>query len=233
MRPDPRTGIGLSSGALRGGSILAGLFLSAILFPGCGPRLIPPERPMARVEVGYVENGTASWYGSDFHGRKTSSGETYNMHDMTAAHRTLPFQTVVRVENTATGGRADVRINDRGPFVAGRFLDLSYGAAKALEIVGPGTAKVQMTVIGLGPPSPDAFWLQIGAFAEIKNAERLKERMTKQFPGTTVFEHTARGGIYYRVRVGIFRSENEAREASSRLAREGFSPLLVRADDIP
>ena len=133
---------------------------------GCLPksRLIRPktEMPEDAYEVfgqiyyplktaeGFSQMGIASWYGSDFHGRTTSNGETYNMFAMTAAHTILPFETVVLVRNLENGKEAKVRINDRGPFVSGRVIDLSFRAAKEIGIVEPGTARVQDSGVGRG-----------------------------------------------------------------------------------
>ncbi len=101
----------------------------------------------------YVEEGVASWYGVPFNGRRTSNGEIYDMHEFTAAHRTLPFDAVVRVTNLRNGKQTQVRINDRGPFVADRIIDLSLSAAQAIEMVGPGTAQVRLEIIA--GPNPD------------------------------------------------------------------------------
>ena len=143
--------------------------------------------PMKEVSPGFRMKGVASWYGHKFHGRPTASGEIYNMHDLTAAHKTLPLGTYVRVHNLENDRRVDVRINDRGPFVRGRIIDLSYTAANRIGIVGPGTARVE--VIALATPTPSgsgnqrvskpvdlhagSFTFQIGAFVNRDNAERL------------------------------------------------------------
>jgi hypothetical protein len=125
----------------------------------------------------YVEEGVASWYGVPFNGRRTSNGEIYDMHEFTAAHRTLPFNAVVRVTNLRNGKQTQVRINDRGPFVADRVIDLSLSAAEAIEMVGPGTAQVRLEVIA-GPSSEKgSFAVQVGAFREQENAQRLKVEM--------------------------------------------------------
>ena len=100
------------------------------------------------VNVGDTASGTASWYGPDFHGKKTSNGETYNMNAMTAAHKTLPMNTMVRVTNLGNGAQTTVRINDRGPFVAGRIIDLSKAAATSIGMIGTGTARVKLEVVG-------------------------------------------------------------------------------------
>ena len=158
-------------------------------------------QPLAHAK-GFNQRGRASWYGRDFHGKKTANGETYNMYAMTAAHKTLPFSTYVSVRNLENNRKIEVRINDRGPFVRGRIIDLSYTAAKKLGVVGPGTANVE--IIALGTPNrPDIskstgqsytpsnyyqgnFTIQIGAFSEWTNAEsemfglsRLQETIRK------------------------------------------------------
>jgi rare lipoprotein A len=96
---------------------------------------------------GYAETGVASWYGKKFHGRQTANGERYDMYGMTAAHKTLPFGTMVEVTNLTNGKKVTVRINDRGPFIRGRIIDLTYTAAKKIDMIGPGTAKVRIRVV--------------------------------------------------------------------------------------
>src|SRR5262245_47692786 len=127
------------------------LALLAGLTAGCGPkrrvRGIPPppavSTPSAKpVQIGETETGIASWYGHPYHGRRAASGEIYDMEQLTAAHRTLPFQTWVRVENLTNRKTVEVRITDRGPFVDGRIIDLSHAAAKSIDMIGPGTARV-------------------------------------------------------------------------------------------
>lgn len=118
---------------------------------GCGRDRGPVTSPKGGVaRPGQTETGLASWYGPTYHGRTTASGEKYNMFDMTAAHRTLPFGTKVRVRNLANGKEVAVRINDRGPFVRGRILDLSYAAAKELEMTRTGTARIRLEVLSAG-----------------------------------------------------------------------------------
>lgn len=148
MKPGDRPGNG--EGAVggrrmvslaRGAAFAAGLALLAAS-GGCGPKA-PPGAGPARPGVG--ETGDASWYGPTFHGRRTASGERYNMMGLTAAHKTLPFQTYVRVTSRANGRSLVVRINDRGPFVHGRVIDLSYAAARILDLTSAGVAKVTLS----------------------------------------------------------------------------------------
>ena len=124
------------------------ILLASIVFAGgCAPRKAPSATPASIAPQG-VETGQASWYGKAHQGHLTASGERFDMHALTAAHRTLPFGTIVRVTHLKSGRSVDVRINDRGPFHSGRIIDLSYEAARKLGIVGGGTARVKVTVIG-------------------------------------------------------------------------------------
>ena len=194
---------------------------------------------------GFEQKGIASWYGKKFHGRKTSNGETYNMHAMTAAHKTLPLGTYVRVFNLDNGLSADLRVNDRGPFVRGRIIDLSYAGAKKLGILGPGTARVRLVALGAPSqtPTPDEnpkyvpvdyysgnFTFQVGAFAERGNAERLVAKLQKRYKNahmTTFFDGRR---TFYRVRVGRTGSLEEAVTYEQELVREGFPETFIVAE---
>ncbi len=181
---------------------------------------------------GFVQSGIASWYGSDFHGKKTSNGETYDMHAMTSAHKTLPLGVYVKVTNRSNGRDTVVRINDRGPFVVGRIIDLSYSAAKELRVVEGGTAPVKIEALGYladtvkgkmtyrPPPSYDkgSFGIQVGAFATLENARKMADSLKKRFGVASIQEAVVNGARYYRVRVGNYSSLKEAerfREHSS------------------
>ena len=174
-----------------------------------------------RNHSGFVEEGRASWYGKKFHGRKTSNGETYDMYAMTAAHKTLPMGVYVRVTNTQTGQQTVVRVNDRGPFVAGRIIDLSYSAANKVGVVGPGTAPVRIEALGFKAGSSSAgqivytqpksydigtFSVQVGAFSVRSNAERLAAEMRVKYGHTAINEGWVNGTRFYRVWVGSFPS---------------------------
>ncbi len=198
--------------------------------------------PTAR---GFEQTGTASWYGRKFHGRKTSSGETYNMYALTAAHKTLPLGTYVRVHHLGSGRSVDVRINDRGPFVRDRIIDLSYAAAKRLGIVGPGTGRVRVVALGAprGTSSTGAkaqyepvdyysgnFTFQVGAFAERTNAVRLVAKLDKRYKNahmTTFFDGQR---TFYRVRVGRSESLEEAIGYEQELIRDGFPETFIVAE---
>ena len=171
--------------------------------------------------AGYVEEGIASWYGPDFHGGRTSTGETYDMHAMTGAHPTLPLPTWVRVTNLTNGKSVVVRLNDRGPFARGRIIDLSRAAAEALDMVRAGTARVEVRSLAAGgaasaampaaaPVAPVAaaapavaYYAQAGAFGSRDNAEALAGRLRAAgIEGVTVTESAADGNPLFRVRAG-------------------------------
>ncbi len=136
-----------------------------------------PPRPVAAVEV-----GVASWYGHPYHGRAAASGEVYDMEQYTAAHRTLPFGTLVRVTNLDNSKYVDVRINDRGPFVDDRIVDLSRAAASAIDLIGPGTARVRLEILqAVQAPAPGFYVVQVGAFQYRANAERLRAEMEARY----------------------------------------------------
>src|SRR5215472_9125555 len=165
------------------------LLLAMAVLGGCGhkksARRIPSPpgvralvRAPVNVQPGDTEMGLASWYGHPYHGRAAANGEIYDMEKMTAAHRTLPFNTWVRVYDLDNNKSTEVRIIDRGPFVDGRIIDLSHAAARDIDMVGPGTARVRMEVIRApGHATPAIFGVQVGAFRDRANAERLRARM--------------------------------------------------------
>jgi rare lipoprotein A len=181
----------------------------------------------------YVEEGIASWYGPPFHGRRTSNGEIYDMNEFTAAHRTLPFNTAVRVTNLRNGKQTEVRINDRGPFVANRVIDLSHSAAEAIEMIGPGTAPVRLEVLSGSPPQSGFFGVQVGAFQVQENAERLKAQLAARYSPLIVVPYDSPNGMFYRVRVGRLPSEEAARQLAAQLqANEQFTiTFVVRLDE--
>jgi rare lipoprotein A len=180
------------------------------------------------VRLGWTERGQASWYGNPFHGQRTASGERYDMYLMTAAHRELPIGTVVEVRNLANDRRVQVRINDRGPFVRGRILDLSYSAALELDMVRTGTADIELRVVEMGqlPPSPGAvLTVQVGAFQDRARADALVARLGDDFGDARVEESLP----WYRVRVGTFADLGAAQELQNRLLKRGFRSIVTRA----
>jgi rare lipoprotein A len=177
------------------------------------------------------EEGKASWYGAPFHGRKASNGEIYDMNKLTAAHRTLPFNTVVRVINLNNGKSTTVRITDRGPFVDNRIIDLSYAAARQIESIGPGVVPVRLEILSAIDPTAGFFTVQIGAFRERANAERLRNRLSSTYSPVAIQSFESSDGSYYRVHVGKVSGEDAAKKLGERLhQREGVKPLIFRVD---
>ena len=225
--------------------LLAGLLLLVTL--AChhrrGPK-VPPPVPMK----GNVQEGVSSWYGKEFDGRPTSSGEIFDMHALTAAHRTLPLGTTIQVTNLDNGREAVLKVNDRGPFIAGRILDCSYGAAKKLGFAGAGLARVRIEVIkpgrerprrgpppsetlitGPGLPSPvldGSFCVQAGAFTVRDNALRFRDQLASVFGDAYVVEF--RG--FYRVRVGHLNAEEQADALRGRIQKYGIESFVTRND---
>ncbi len=192
---------------------------------------------------GYSESGLASWYGGKFHGRRTSCGEIYDMFSMTAAHKTLPMNTKLLVKNLENGKETVVRVNDRGPFVRGRIIDLSFKAAQILGIANKGIAKVQVTALGeeeirhLGEEpslvyndlSAGEYYVQIGAFAENSNAAKLQKRFIDAgFPAVIEkdldMEHPS-----YRVQVYAGKTLEKAKQAENALLQRGYTGAFVIA----
>ena len=182
--------------------------------------------------AGYSEEGNASWYGLPFNGRRASNGEIYDMNKLTAAHRTLPFETVVRVTNLNNGKTTTVRITDRGPFVDNRIIDLSQAAAREIESIGPGVVPVRLEVLGNVDVSAGFFTVQVGAFRERTNAERLRERLTASYSPIFIQQIEAGQNSFYRVRVGKISGEEAAQQYADQLrSKEGFTPFVVRLDE--
>jgi rare lipoprotein A len=191
-----------------------------------------PKTPPAPAPVGYTEVGNASWYGKPFHGRRASNGETYDMYKLTAAHRTLPFDTMVRVTNLNNGKSTTVRITDRGPFVENRIIDLSLAAAREIESVGPGVVPVRLEVLGDVNVEEGYFTVQVGAFRERANAERLRDRLSPGYDPIFIQHYDSSEGTFYRLRVGRVSGEDAAKELAEQLrAKEGFTTLVFRLDD--
>jgi rare lipoprotein A len=180
----------------------------------------------------FEESGMASWYGAPYHNRRGSNGEVYNMNAMTAAHRTLPLGSIVRVTNVKTGHAAVVRITDRGPFVEGRILDLSLAAAKALDVYLPGVAKIRLEVLQVPLPiDTGGRWaVQIGSFAGEKNASELAEHLQRRYRSAKVLRFASPIGDWWvRVRVRDDDRERAQTVARETATREG-SVFLVRLD---
>jgi rare lipoprotein A len=212
--------------------LLFAVILLVTLAAGCSS---PAPKPVyfPGYPIGYVERGTASWYGPGFHGNKTANGEQYDMHKLTAAHRTLPLGSIAVVRSATTGKEVTVRINDRGPFAKGRVLDLSYGGARMLGMIGQGTDQIELRVIGFQGRTADMGFLrvQIGSFAEPQNAATLLHRAQRIYPGGRVQAVDLPNGRRYRVQVGEFKTETQAESAATKLEADlGLDSFVFRDD---
>ena len=211
------------------------------------PRHIPPSAtgnapytalgkryvPLASA-AGYVRRGVASWYGEKFHGRRTSSGEPYDMFAMTAAHPTLPLPSFARVENLANGRAVVVKVNDRGPFLHDRIIDLSYAAAHKLGIAAAGTGRVEVRAITVAPAASEPvaeILIQVGAFAEIANAEAMRETLRRAGYPLIAPPEPATDSALHRVRVGPYSSHAEAQTARQKLEELLARPVAMVAPD--
>jgi peptidoglycan lytic transglycosylase len=200
----------------------------------------PPAAPRKRrkdgsipVAAGHTEEGEASWYGAPFHGRQASNGEIYDMNKLTAAHRTLPFETMVRVTNQKNGKSAIVRITDRGPFVNNRIIDLSYAAARQIESIGPGVVPVRIEVLSTASdPEAGFFTIQVGSFRDQANADRLRARLAPSYSPIFIKRYGAGDSAFYRVHVGKVSGEEAAEKFGEELrSREGVVPMVIRLDE--
>jgi rare lipoprotein A len=200
-----------------------------LLTAGCAKKKrMPPAPPFPKSGV---QVGIASWYGVPYHGRATSSGEIYDMERLTAAHQTLPFGTYVLVENLENGRMVQVRINDRGPFVEGRIIDLSRAAARDIGMLGPGTARVRIKLVAFSDARAPAHWfaVQVGAFADQARAERLRARLEQRYGTARIVEKSGSTPLW-RVLVGREPSAEKAGQLARRLRHETGAAVVV-ADD--
>jgi len=207
---------------------------------------------------GYRETGIASWYGKPFHGRKTSNGETYDMYKPTAAHKTLPMGTMLLVKNLENGKTTVVRVNDRGPFVSDRIIDLSFKAARDIDMIKKGTAKVSITALGeavartAAPSTADLkkgttpvrpaiaglkhadfdrgrFYIQVGSFEQHAQAKKLARKFAAQGRDVIIQAFPAAGTHFYRVMIFSSTSLKKARTEEKYLEQHGFPYALVIA----
>jgi len=213
---------------------------------------------------GYDETGVASWYGRDFHGKKTANGERYDMHALSAAHKTLPLPTLVRVTNLENGRSMVVRVNDRGPFVKSRLIDLSYAAAKALGYDQKGTTRVRVQALDgsqtsppsyrqpapapvparpvrpAAPPAPilanssvasappiPGMYIQLGAFGQNSNADRLRSTLASDYPSVGVQPFWNNQQRLYRVRIGPYEDVQEIERTVLELGQKGYANAIV------
>ena len=200
---------------------------------------------------GYVERGVASWYGKKFHGRPTSSFEPYDMYAFTAAHKTLPLPTYVRVTNLENQRSVVLRVNDRGPFVSDRLIDLSYAAAMRLGVIDRGTATVEVRALEPGDPDhpgipepgpesvvtaptapmPPRVWLQLGSFSDRRNAERLQRQLQHRFSAPVLIQDAKlKGRHLFRVRMGPWEHASEAVAMEQQVRDGGFADPRIITD---
>lgn len=216
------------------------LLVTIAVVQSCGKKKIAaahppspkPAIPVKPPKIGDTETGVASWYGNPYHGRQAANGEIYEMEKLTAAHRTLPFNTWVRVENTSNGKSVDVRIIDRGPFVDNRIIDVSHAAAQRIELIGPGTARVRVVVIE--PPVTEEAYLfavQIGIFRSKENADSLQAQMQTRYGAARVVERQGKPPVW-RVLVGQESSPEKAEALATRVRGDISIPeaFVVRLD---
>ena len=219
---------------------------------GCAAVRAPAPPPITNG----VQVGVASWYGPGFHGNRTANGEIYDQYELTAAHPSLPLGTRVMVTNLESGRAVQVRVNDRGPFVDGRAIDLSYAAARTIGMVGPGTVRVRIEVLGptiavaatplavpvAAPPAPTparpsppaprevptgAYTVEVAALSDPGRAEHLRHVLAYRFPDAFVTPLAGTSGHYYRVRIGPYPLRTAALEHAQRVVRLGYPAIIV------
>src|SRR3989442_858962 len=190
-----------------------GAVLVVYLLAGCAPmRTRPPAPPPV---VNGVQLGVASWYGPGFHGNRTANGEIYDQYELTAAHPSLPLGTRAMVTNLTNGRAVEVRINDRGPFVDGRAIDLSYAAARTIGMIGPGTSRVRIDVLGKAPPPrfvppplrdlpTGVYTVEVASLSDPGKAQHLRQVLAYRFADAFVSPLAGGAGSYYRVRIGPY-----------------------------
>ncbi|MDR3718461.1 MAG: septal ring lytic transglycosylase RlpA family protein [Bryobacteraceae bacterium] len=210
-----------------------------------------PHAPLptaARPKVGWTQTGVASWYGIPYHGRQAANGEIYDMNELTAAHRTLPFGAIVKVTSAGSNESVTVRITDRGPFVGDRIIDLSRQAARQIDMIGPGIMKVKLQLIAYGParltakavnqeeareeqeaPRLSGYAVQVGLFNDKTKAEKLQERLLRHYQPVTL---VVREGAHeqWRVLVGDKPTEEEAEALAVVLRKQVGEALVVLRD---
>ena len=206
-----------------------------LFFSACGPKKVQVSIPTPGSAASSELEGLASYYAEPYQGRRTASGEIFDSYkDLSAAHRTLPFNTVVRVTNKSNGREVDVKINDRGPFIAGRVIDLSYRAARDLDMIGAGVIPVKLKILKAGYAVRaetvnvrPVYAVQIGAFENARAAENLRQQLEEKYPSVTVQESPGDKTVY-RVRVGREPDIDAAQKLAAELRKDDLKPFVVR-----
>jgi len=225
---------------LRSGSqapAVISLTIAILALAGCAhkknSRLSPRPPPKGSTSPLSIETGKASWYGHPYHGRLAANGEVYDMEKLTAAHRTLPFNTWVHVVNLSNQKTVDVRITDRGPFVDGRIIDLSHAAARHIELIGPGVSDVRLEILSMPDTalSPGIYAVQVGAFRNKSNAERECARLGAKYGATKLVFREGNPSVW-RVLVGLERTQNAAEELRRRILKDSgeTNAFVIRLD---
>jgi rare lipoprotein A len=213
---------------------LLAFLLTCLLLSSCAKKhhIAAAPATLAPAPVRSSETGLASWYGHPYHGRAAANGEIYDMEKLTAAHRTLPFGTSVRVTNLGNGKSVDVRIIDRGPFVAGRIIDLSHVAAQAIEMIGVGVAQVRVDILSLPPVVSAENWyaVQAGAFQDKDRAERLRASLEREYGSARLVLRRGYPALW-RVLVGKEHTEEAANALAQRVREQAGSGFVVRLDE--
>lgn len=202
------------------------------MLAGCATQAPSPVAPLPSGQPSQLTSvtGVASWYGPGFHGHRTSSGAVYDQEELTAASTLFPLGTHLLVTNLANGHAVEVSVNDHGPYVKGRQIDLSHKAARVLGMIGPGTARVRMDVLATpagGPALGERFFVQVGSFADAGNARLVQERLAVAYPDVHIETAEAGPNRYYRVRMGAFMNRQEAENRAVRVAGSGYSAVII------
>lgn len=207
----------------------------------CGKKSVntysPPEQQPSSSSPGYTIEGStqiglASWYGIEEHNNYAASGERFSKHDYTAAHKTLPMGTVVRVTNLENGRDVIVKINDRGPFVGDRIIDLSHAPATSIDMVQKGVVRVKVEVVSTPSTKTSNYFtpeytVQVASYSSSSSANNAKRTLDRQYNDVRVESVNVKGKKYYRVRVGRYSSKKEANKAASKLRKQGYTTRVI------
>lgn len=222
--------MGYRSSSLMFAAVCASFWLSGCAHKRHVARATPPT-PSIPSQIPATETGIASWYGHPYHGRAAADGEIYDMEKLTAAHRTLPFGTWVRVTNLGNGKTVEVRIIDRGPFIDGRIIDISHAAAQTIDMIGPGLAQVRLDILSLPAASASTNWfaVQAGAFADKDRAEKLRSLLEREYGPARLVLRVGTPALW-RVLVGRENTEQAAAVLANRVRTEVGPAFVVRLD---